>query len=139
MFLGGDTRPPDSAPREAAYVARGMRRSGPGTPPSPTTSDRTRTLAVAKARERRSDPADLALRGRIGAHLLHARYDSRVLTAPARAAFLASFERAVDPDGLLPADERRRRAAHLRAAHFARLARLSALARRKRARRRSGP
>ena len=113
-------------------------RSGPGTPPSPATSDRTRTLALATARERRSHPADLALRGRIGAHLLHARYDSRVLTAPARAAFLASFERAVDPDGLLPADERRRRAAHLRAAHFARLARLSALARRKRARRRSG-
>lgn len=93
---------------------------------------------MAKARERRSDPADLALRGRIGAHLLHSRYDSKVLTAPARAAFLASFERAVDPDGSLPADERRRRAAHLRAAHFARLARLSALARRRRAERRSG-
>lgn len=90
---------------------------------------------MAKARERSSDPADLALRGRIGAHLLHARYDSKVLTAPARAAFLASFERAVDPDGSLPADERRRRAAHLRAAHFARLARLSALARRRRAKR----
>jgi len=92
---------------------------------------------VAKARARRSDPGDMALRGRIGAHLLHARYDSKVLTAPARAAFLAGFERAVDPDGLLPANERRRRAAHLRAAHFARLARLSALARRRRAQRRS--
>jgi hypothetical protein len=94
---------------------------------------------LAKARERRADPGDLALRGRIGAHLLHARYDSRALTANARTAFLAGFERAVDPDGLLPADERRRRAAHLRAAHFARLARLSALARRKRARRRGTP
>ena len=92
---------------------------------------------MAKSRERRVVPADLSLRGRIGAHLLHARYDSRVLTANARAAFMAGFERAVDPDGLLPADERRRRAAHLRAAHFARLARLSALARRKRARGRS--
>jgi hypothetical protein len=91
---------------------------------------------MAKARERRVVPADLALRGRIGAHLLHARYDSRLLTASARAAFLAGFERQVDPDGLLPADERRRRAAHLRAAHFARLARLSALARRRRAARR---
>ncbi|MGH2798901.1 MAG: hypothetical protein ACRDM0_14795, partial [Thermoleophilaceae bacterium] len=77
---------------------------------------------MAKSRERRVDPTDLSLRGRIGAHLLHARYDSRALTANARAAFLAGFERAVDPDGLLPADERRRRAAHLRAAHFARLA-----------------
>ena len=93
---------------------------------------------MAERRRTSVDRSDLVLRGRIGAHLLHARYDSRVLTAPARAAFLASFERAVDPDGLLPADERRRRAAHLRAAHFARLARLSALARRKRARRRSG-
>ena len=75
------------------------------------------------------------MRGRIGAHVLHARYDSRVLTANARAAFLAGFERAVDPDGRLPADERRRRATHLRAAHFARLARLSALARKARTQR----
>lgn len=79
---------------------------------------------------------DLVLRGRIGAHVLHARDDSRRLTTNARAAFLASFERAVDPDGRLPAEERRRRATHLRAAHFARLARLSALARRARAQRR---
>ena len=82
------------------------------------------------------DPAERALRGRIGAHLLHARYDSRVLTTPARAAFLARFEALVDPNGSLPADERRRRASHLRAAHFARLARLSALARKARAARR---
>lgn len=98
-----------------------------------------RTQRVAK-RTRRAvsgDYADLALRGRIGAHLLHARYDSRGLTAPARAAFLASFERAVDPERRLPADERRRRAAHARAAHFARLARLSVLARRARAARRA--
>jgi hypothetical protein len=88
---------------------------------------------MARAREWRWDPAELALRGRIGAHLLHARYDSRALTAHARATFLASFERAVDPEGRLPADERRRRAAHLRAAHFTRLARLSALARKARA------
>jgi len=84
------------------------------------------------------DPTDLALRGRIGAHLVHARYDGRLLTAPARAAFLGRFERQVDPDGRLPADERRRRAAHLRAAYFARLARASALARAKRKARRHG-
>lgn len=82
------------------------------------------------------DASDLALRGRIGAHLLHARHDSRVLTAPARAAFLARFETAVDPERRLPAGERRRRASQLRAAHFARLARLSALARKARAARR---
>jgi hypothetical protein len=95
---------------------------------------------MAKRRITSSTLADLALRGRIGAHLLDARYDSRELTANARAAFLSGFERAVDPDGRLPVDERRRRAAHLRAAHFARLARLSALARRRRAgHRRSRP
>ena len=65
----------------------------------------------------------------MGAHLLHATHDSRSLTEKARAAFMASFERQVDPDGNLPADERRRRAAHARAAYFARLARSSVLAR----------
>lgn len=83
-------------------------------------------------------PSERSLRGRIGAHLLHATHDSRRLTARARAVFLAGFERQVDPDGLLPADERRRRAAHARAAHFARLARRSAMVRAKRKQRRQG-
>lgn len=87
--------------------------------------------------DRRLTPFERALRGRIGAHLLHATHDSLRLTARAREAFLAGFERQVDPDGLLPADERRRRAAHLRAAHFARLARRSAMVRAKRKQRRS--
>ena len=77
------------------------------------------------------DPEEMARRGRIGAHRLHALYDSKELTAPARAAFLAKFEREVDPAGTLPEEERRRRAEHARKAHFARLARLSANARRK--------
>lgn len=80
----------------------------------------------------RRPPSERSLRGRIGAHLLHATHDSRRLTARAREAFLASFERQVDPDGCLPADERRRRAAHARAAYFARLARRSVLVRAKR-------
>ena len=86
----------------------------------------------------RSSPAEHALRGRIGAHLLHATHDSRRLTEKARASFMASFERQVDPDGTLPADERRRRAAHARAAYFARLARSSVLARAQCNRRRRG-
>lgn len=52
-------------------------------------------------------------------------------TAPARAASPASieyFERQLDPDGTMPADERRQRAEHLRSAHFARLAAKSAKA-----------
>ena len=39
-----------------------------------------------------------SLRGRIGAHSVHARHDSRALTAQARVQFLARFEREVDPD-----------------------------------------
>ena len=77
------------------------------------------------------DPEEMARRGRIGAHRLHALYDSRELTAPARAAFLARFEREVDPGGSLPEEERQRRAEHARKAHFGRLARLSAIARKK--------
>lgn len=76
------------------------------------------------------DPADMAWRGRIGAHRLHATHDSRETTAKARECFLARFEQEVDPDKELPSDERRRRAEHARKAYFARLARLSAIARR---------
>jgi hypothetical protein len=72
-----------------------------------------------------------SLRGRIGAHALHASYDSREITAPARAAFLSRFELEVDPEGVLPPAERERRAAHARKAYFARLALKSAMARRK--------
>ena len=75
------------------------------------------------------DPEEMARRGRIGAHVTHSRHDARELTSPARAAFLTTFEKQVDPDGVLPPDERRRRATHARKAHMARLARLSVLAR----------
>jgi hypothetical protein len=84
------------------------------------------------------DRSDRALRGRIGAYRLHATHDSRQTSRPGREAFLASFERQVDPDGILSPAERARRAAHARSAHFAKLAYLSALARRKRATRRKG-
>lgn len=79
------------------------------------------------------DRTERSLRGRIGAFRLHATHDSRQTSAPGRAAFLASFERLVDPDGSLPPDERARRAGHARSAHFARLAYLSTRARRARA------
>lgn len=77
-------------------------------------------------------PHEAALRGRIGAYLVHSRHDSRQLTAPARAAFLRRFEVEVDPDGMLPADERHRRAGMARKAYFARLALKSARERAKR-------
>jgi hypothetical protein len=77
-------------------------------------------------------PGQRSLRARMAAHAMHARNDPVEITAKARAAFLASFERAVDPEGVLPPEERRRRAEHLRSAHFARLALASAKARRRR-------
>jgi hypothetical protein len=67
---------------------------------------------------------------RIAALSRWARTDNRTLaTAAARAGFEARFEREVDPDGRLGAEERARRAGFARRAYFARLALLSAKAR----------
>jgi hypothetical protein len=72
-----------------------------------------------------------ALRARLAAHQLHARVqDAAAHTAPARAAFLARFEREVDPEGSLDPRERARRAEHARKAYFLRLALASSHARR---------
>ena len=86
---------------------------------------------MARNSKPRFDPEEMALRGRIGAFTTHARHDSREITAPAREAFLSKFEKEVDPDSVLDAEERSRRADYARRAHFARLARLSAVARRR--------
>ena len=75
---------------------------------------------------------------RIGAHALHAQRDPRETTARARAAFLDRFEREADPDGVLDPAERARRARHLRAVYFGRLALRSAQVRQQRAQRRNG-
>ena len=77
-------------------------------------------------------PAERTLRARLAAYAMHAQHDARATTANARAAFLAKFERQADPEGLLPAAERQRRAAQLRSAYFARLAFAAATARRAR-------
>jgi hypothetical protein len=55
--------------------------------------------------------------------------DGAAATSPARAAFLARFERQVDPDGVLSPDERRTRAARALRAHMIRLAEASAIKR----------
>jgi hypothetical protein len=70
---------------------------------------------------------------RIAALTLHATHDSKQLTAAARRRFAESFEEQVDPGRELPVEERARRADCLRRAHFARLAILSAEARRRKA------
>jgi hypothetical protein len=86
---------------------------------------------VSEAPPRRFDPADMASRGRIGAFTTHSRHDPHATTERARAAFMERFERQVDPERALSADERARRADYACRAHMARLARLSARARRK--------
>ena len=73
-------------------------------------------------------PSERTLHARMSAHRLHAL--GKTNTQPARDAFLARFEREVDPDCQLPPEERVRRAEHLRKAYFTRLAMKSARARR---------
>jgi ribosomal 50S subunit-associated protein YjgA (DUF615 family) len=62
--------------------------------------------------------------GRLGAHVTHSRHDSQQITRKAREAFLARFEREVDPDGILPIEERRKRAEHAKRAYFSRIRRM---------------
>lgn len=73
---------------------------------------------------------EASLRGRIGAYTLHSKHDPKQTTEKARSTFLASFEKQVDPDGMLPEPERLRRAEMAKKAHYARLALLSARKRR---------
>lgn len=68
---------------------------------------------------------------RIAALTRHAFNDTVESTKPARAGFGAKFAREVDPDGVLPPDERARRAQRALRAHMLTLAAKSAAARRK--------
>jgi len=72
-------------------------------------------------------PSQRTLRARMAAHALHAQGGTS--TAAGTAAFLAKFERQVDPDGILPPAERARRAEHARKAHMTGLALASSRAR----------
>ena len=84
------------------------------------------------------DPQEMARRGRIGAYRLHATNDPKETTKAAREAFMARFEREVDPDGTLSPEERARRAEAARKAYFAQLAHKSAKARRRRSHKAKG-
>ena len=66
-------------------------------------------------------PAERNLRARAAAYRLHSLYDSRQLTANARAAFEQRFARQVDPDRVLPEAERQRRAECARKAYYSAL------------------
>lgn len=76
--------------------------------------------------------AQRVLLGRLGAYTMLSRHDPYEVTKAARAAFVSKFERDVDPDGILPVEERLRRADMARKAHYTRLALKSAEARRRR-------
>ncbi len=78
-------------------------------------------------------PSERTLRAKMAAHEMHARNNGLAITAAARAAGPGQIKHwlaKVDAD--LPEEERLRRAEHLKAAHFTRLAYLSAKARRER-------
>lgn len=77
-------------------------------------------------------PEQRALRARLAAHRSWAQtVDPSARTAAARRAFDKRFENEVDPDHVLPDDERARRAEHARKAYFTSLALKSSGARRR--------
>jgi hypothetical protein len=75
-------------------------------------------------------PAQRSLRARAAAYALHAQ--GGTTTAAATAARLAADERAVDPEGTLPPEERARRARLYRRSRMAALALRSSILRSRR-------
>ena len=75
-------------------------------------------------------PSERSQRAKLAAHTLHSKVDTLEHTRPGREAFMARFEKEVDPDNSLPAAERQRRAAQAKKAYFTRLSFESAKARR---------
>ena len=78
------------------------------------------------------DPVARRHFARAAAHSRWAKHDPVAGTKAARAAFEQKFLDAADPEGKLSERDRLKRAAHLRKAHFAKMAAKSAAARRKR-------
>jgi hypothetical protein len=100
---------------------------------------RTRSITPAHSSGREPlSPAERSLRARLAAYAMHAQHDTRRISANGRAAFLARFEREVDPDGRLDPEERCRRAEQARRAYFARLSLAAAKARRAKRERHQG-
>lgn len=83
--------------------------------------------------------AERTLRARLAANTRWSREDPTLNGARARAGLEAKFLREVDPDGVLPEPERRRRAECARKAHYQRMALASARARRARKASRAAP
>jgi hypothetical protein len=84
-------------------------------------------------------PGERTLRARLAANTRWSREDPAPNAARARAGLEAKFLREADPDGVLPEQERLRRAASARKAYFQRMALASARARRARKAARTTP
>lgn len=67
-------------------------------------------------------PEQRSMRARIAAHARWSKEDPKPNAQRGQAGLLARFEREVDPEGVLPEKERRRRAKSARRAHMGRLA-----------------
>ena len=67
-------------------------------------------------------PSQQASWGRIGGLTAHSRHTADEMLTGARAGFRRRFELAVDPEGVLDAEERKRRATAALKAHMGRLA-----------------
>lgn len=78
-------------------------------------------------------PEEARQRGRLGALAKHARHNPDEDAAKARAAFDQRFLDEVDPDRLLPDEERVRRAKYARRLFYARLSAAGVAARRRKA------
>lgn len=65
-----------------------------------------------------STPAQRRMAAKKAALARYAKHGTEGCTAAATAAFMKKFEDAVDPDRVLPEEERLRRAAMARKAHF---------------------
>lgn len=62
------------------------------------------------------------LRARLGGLTTASRHDMKRIARTGQDGLLRKFEREVDPEGVLPEDERRRRAEAARRAHMTRMA-----------------
>lgn len=78
-----------------------------------------------------SSPQERSNAARIAAFTRASKYDGATVTAIARDARFAQFEKQVDPEGTLSAEERYRRAKALQRAHMARIAKKAHEARRR--------
>jgi hypothetical protein len=109
------------AARAAFYVAQGLEARRRHRQQRASAEDPIETGSPDKVTVRKISAEERRLRGRLGGLMASAKHDPHVTTAAARAGAEASYERQVDPDGVLPPAERARRARAARAAHFVRL------------------